>query len=106
LTIFASYFLMSYNPNVDHRRSIRLNGYDYSHAGSYFITLCCHQRNHLFGATVPGNQPPPNHPSTTRPSNHPPPNHPPPSPPPNLRPSTMPADRHACTMMPVTNQRE
>ncbi|MDH7464446.1 hypothetical protein QEG73_24330 [Chitinophagaceae bacterium 26-R-25] len=40
---------MSYNPNVHHRRSIRLQGYDYSQAGLYFITLCCHEKNHLFG---------------------------------------------------------
>jgi hypothetical protein len=31
---------MLYNPNLHHRRSIRLKGYDYSQAGLYFITLC------------------------------------------------------------------
>ncbi|HMC97609.1 MAG TPA: transposase [Flavobacteriales bacterium] len=32
-----------------HRRSIRLRGYDYAQAGAYFITLCTHDRSHLFG---------------------------------------------------------
>ena len=35
-----------------HRRSIRLPGYDYSEAGSYFVTLVTHQREHLFGQVV------------------------------------------------------
>lgn len=38
-----------YNPNIHHRRSIRLKGYDYSQAGLYFITICCQDRAHLFG---------------------------------------------------------
>jgi REP element-mobilizing transposase RayT len=33
-----------YNPNIHHRRSIRLKGYDYWQAGLYFITICCHRR--------------------------------------------------------------
>ena len=32
-----------------HRRSIRLPGYDYAQEGAYFITLCTHNREHLFG---------------------------------------------------------
>jgi len=40
---------MSYNPQIHHRKSIRLKGYDYSQAGLYFITLCCRDREHLFG---------------------------------------------------------
>ncbi|WP_019498091.1 transposase [Pseudanabaena sp. PCC 6802] len=40
---------MKYNPEKHHRRSIRLKGYDYSAAGSYFITICTHQRECLFG---------------------------------------------------------
>lgn len=35
---------MKYNPKIHHRRSIRLKGYDYSQAGAYFITVCCHNR--------------------------------------------------------------
>ena len=38
-----------YNPNIHHRRSIRLKGYDYSQAGLYFITICCNKRKCRFG---------------------------------------------------------
>jgi len=31
------------------RRSIRLPGYDYASAGWYFVTICCHKRQNLFG---------------------------------------------------------
>ncbi|MGC4129525.1 MAG: hypothetical protein QM564_08170 [Bergeyella sp.] len=43
-----------YNPNIHHRRSIRLKGYDYSQAGLYFITICCQDRACLFGEIVEG----------------------------------------------------
>lgn len=49
---------MTYNPNIHHRRSIRLKGYDYSQAGLYFITICCHQRIHLFGHVGANNHSP------------------------------------------------
>lgn len=45
---------MSYNPILHHRRSIRLKGYDYSQAGAYFITICCHNRKCLFGEIAVG----------------------------------------------------
>jgi putative transposase len=38
-----------YNPNIHHRRSIRLKGYDYRQAGLYFITICCEDRVSRFG---------------------------------------------------------
>ncbi len=38
-----------YNPNIHHRRSIRLSSYDYAQAGAYFVTLCAHRRECLFG---------------------------------------------------------
>ena len=38
-----------YNPNIHHRRSIRLKGYDYSQAGLYFITICIKNRACLIG---------------------------------------------------------
>jgi hypothetical protein len=38
-----------YNPDIHHRKSIRLKGYDYSQAGEYFITLCCYDRQCWFG---------------------------------------------------------
>lgn len=43
-----------YNPQKHHRRSIRLQGYDYSQEGLYFITICCQDRTHLFGEIVDG----------------------------------------------------
>ncbi|QNF31572.1 hypothetical protein HUW51_02090 [Adhaeribacter swui] len=45
---------MAYSPLIHHRRSIRLKGYDYSQAGAYFITLCTHHREHLFGEVKGG----------------------------------------------------
>jgi len=39
----------NYNPNLHHRKSIRLKGYDYSQEGLYFITVCIHNRKCLFG---------------------------------------------------------
>lgn len=43
-----------YNPQIHHRRSIRLAGYDYTQAGAYFITICTHDRQNLFGEIVDG----------------------------------------------------
>ena len=37
-----------YNPNIHHRRSIRLKGYDYSKEGLYFLTFCCQNREQYF----------------------------------------------------------
>lgn len=45
---------MAYNPNIHHRRSIRLKGYDYSQAGLYFITICCQDRKCLYGEVIDG----------------------------------------------------
>jgi putative transposase len=45
---------MTYNPDIHHRRSIRLKDYDYSQAGAYFVTLCVWQRECLFGESVNG----------------------------------------------------
>ena len=41
-----------YNPNIHHRRSIRLKGYDYGQAGLYFISICCQDRACLFGEII------------------------------------------------------
>ena len=41
-----------YNPQIHHRRSIRLNGYDYSQAGVYFITICCQDMICRFGNII------------------------------------------------------
>jgi putative transposase len=43
---------MTYDPAVHHRRSIRLPGYDYSTPGAYFVTICTHHREYLFGEIV------------------------------------------------------
>ncbi|MCB1193525.1 MAG: transposase [Leptospiraceae bacterium] len=40
---------MAYNPEIHHRRSIRLKGYDYSQEGLYYITICVKDKLHLFG---------------------------------------------------------
>ena len=45
---------MKYDPAKHKRRSIRLKGYDYSAPGAYFITICIHQRQCLFGQVVLG----------------------------------------------------
>jgi len=38
-----------YDPDVHHRRSIRLSGYDYTQAGVYFVTVCVQDRACLLG---------------------------------------------------------
>ena len=43
-----------FNPKTNQRRTIRLEGYDYSQAGLYFITLICQDRKHLFGKVING----------------------------------------------------
>jgi REP element-mobilizing transposase RayT len=45
---------MPYNPDVHHRRSIRLKEYDYTQAGAYFVTIVTYQREPLFGEIVDG----------------------------------------------------
>jgi len=40
---------MKYNAQKHNRRSIRLKNYDYSQEGSYFLTLCIQDRQHLLG---------------------------------------------------------
>jgi len=43
-----------YNPQIHHRRSIRLKEYDYTRQGVYFVTICTYRREHLFGEVVDG----------------------------------------------------
>jgi REP element-mobilizing transposase RayT len=45
---------MTFNPDIHHRRSIRLRDYDYSQVGAYFVTICAWQRECLFGEIVDG----------------------------------------------------
>jgi len=45
---------MSYDSDKHQRRSIRLKDYDYSQAGAYFITICTHNKECIFGKVVNG----------------------------------------------------
>jgi putative transposase len=46
--------LMRYNPEIHHRRSIRLKGYDYTQPGAYFVTFCTYRRDEIFGEVING----------------------------------------------------
>ena len=46
--------IMKYNPKIHHRRSIRLEGYDYTRPGAYFVTICTYRRDHIFGEVING----------------------------------------------------
>jgi len=46
---FGAYGIMKYNPDIHHRRSIRLRNHDYSLPGAYFLTVCTEDRACLFG---------------------------------------------------------
>ena len=39
-------------PNIHHRRSIRLPGYDYTACGAYFVTICTQGGACLFGEII------------------------------------------------------
>ena len=41
-----------YNPDMHYRRSVRLRGYDYTHAGAYYVTIVAQDRVCLFGEVV------------------------------------------------------
>lgn len=45
---------MKFDPHKHHRRSIRLQGYDYAQAGAYFITICIQNGETLLGEIVEG----------------------------------------------------
>jgi putative transposase len=45
---------MTHRPEKLRRRSIRLQGYDYTQAGAYFITICSKDRACLFGDLTEG----------------------------------------------------
>ena len=40
---------MKYNPEIHCRRSIRLQGYDYSNQCAYFVTICTWSRENILG---------------------------------------------------------
>ena len=45
----------NYEINKYHRRSIRLQGYDYSQKGMYFLTICVKDKECIFGTISDGN---------------------------------------------------
>ena len=45
---------MAYDPKKHHRRSIRLRGHDYTQEGSYFVTICTHEREPILGEIIDG----------------------------------------------------
>ncbi len=47
-------FIMVFDPEIHHRRSIRLKEYDYSQEGYYFITLCVKDRIPALGNVQDG----------------------------------------------------
>ena len=48
---------MKYDPKIHHRRSIRLQGYDYSSPGAYYVTLCSFGKQCIFGQVVDDQMP-------------------------------------------------
>jgi REP element-mobilizing transposase RayT len=42
------------DPDIHHRRSLRLKGYDYSQAGAYFVTICSRSRECILGCVDDG----------------------------------------------------
>jgi putative transposase len=38
---------MKFDPKIHHRHSIRLQGYDYSQAGAYYVTIFIHDREQI-----------------------------------------------------------
>lgn len=45
---------MKYNPDIHHRKSIRLKGFDYTQPGAYFVTICTYHRDEIFGEIING----------------------------------------------------
>jgi putative transposase len=43
---------MKFDPQKHHRRSIRLQNYDYTQPAGYFVTIVTHQRDLLFGEII------------------------------------------------------
>ena len=44
--------MSKFDPQKHHRRSIRLQGYDYSQAGAYYVTIVTYHRDCLFGEII------------------------------------------------------
>ena len=39
---------MKFNPDIHHRRSVRLKGFDYARPGAYFVTICTYKKEMYF----------------------------------------------------------
>ncbi len=50
----CSYGMMNADLNHNRRHTLHLQGYDYSQAGAYFVTICTKDRVCLFGEAVDG----------------------------------------------------
>lgn len=48
IKIYKVVLLRKFNPEIHHRRSIRLKGFDYSRPGYYFFTICTKGRENIF----------------------------------------------------------
>ena len=46
--------MTQYDPNIHHRQSNRLKGYDYTFPGAYFVTIVTDRRESLFGQITAG----------------------------------------------------
>ena len=38
---------MKFDPEIQHRQSIRLKNYDYTSRGAYFVTICSYQKENI-----------------------------------------------------------
>ncbi|MEK6682953.1 MAG: transposase, partial [Nitrospirota bacterium] len=45
---------MIYNPEIHHRRTIRLRNYDYRQNGAYFVTVCVRNKECVLGNIING----------------------------------------------------
>ena len=45
---------MAHKPDDRHRRSVRLQGYDYAQEGAYFVTICAFRHEGILGEVVGG----------------------------------------------------
>lgn len=52
--VFRMTNISSFNPEIHNRKSIRIPEYDYTKEGFYFVTICCHEHQCLFGRIING----------------------------------------------------
>ncbi len=45
---------MTFDPDANYRQSVRLENFDYSSPGAYFVTVCANRRSWLFGDVTEG----------------------------------------------------